>query len=594
MGNSNSVGGGDDAAPNHNEEEDHVTSIPPNTTTTLSSRLTDHMIRERHADVFNYYKDVRRLGEGSIGSVRLVRRKKGTEGGSAYDSIRNGNSSCGCLIDGIFGCSWLTGTSNSSRHRRNHISESSKSANSNHSELYALKSIQLRLVQKEYLDELRNEISVLRSLDHPNIVKAYEVYETKHNIYVVMEFCSGGDLYSRVPYVESQAARIITQLCSAINHMHSNGIIHRDVSPLKVLIVFLSLLLRELTYFFLQIKMENIMFESKDPMAKIKVLDFGLSKKFIPGMYLSEWVGTVYTMSPQVLLGVYTNKADCWSIGVLAFLLLCNEKPFKGKRSEMLNKIKHCDYNFKNPGWYNVSKEAKGFVAALLTKDPNKRLSAEEALHHPWLTKKSFTDSSVAKLNESLMVNVKDNILSYAQTSEFKRIAAVVVAHKSSVDEIVEMRRAFEKLDKEKHGVITIDEFKHGMALCNDYSEEEVNAMFDSIDVNKNGKIMYTEFIAATLELQGRIEEKRVAEAFDHIDDDDSGYITKKNLKQLLGERGTSEQIDKLIEEADTDGDGKISFEEFLVMYRKDNLLAVKDEIVTNHGSEALSVSEEG
>jgi len=336
------------------------------------------------------------------------------------------------------------------------------------------------------------------------------------------------------------------------------------------------------------------MFESNDEGAKVKVLDFGLSKKFIPGMYLSEWVGTVYTMSPQVLLGVYTNKADCWSIGVLAFLLLCNEKPFKGKRSEMLHKIKHCDYNFKSRGWYNVSKEAKHFVAALLTKDPNKRLSAEEALHHPWLTKKSFTDSmSKAKLNESLMVNVKDNILSYAQTSEFKRIAAVVVAHKSSVDEIIEMRRAFEKFDQEKHGVITIDEFKVAMALCNEYSEEEVNAMFDSIDVNKNGRIMYTEFIAATLELHGRIEEKRVAEAFDHIDDDDSGYITKKNLKQLLGERGTSEQIDKLIEEADTDGDGKISFEEFLVMYRKDNLLAVKDEIVTNHGSEALSVSEE-
>ena len=337
------------------------------------------------------------------------------------------------------------------------------------------------------------------------------------------------------------------------------------------------------------------MFESKDPRAKVKVLDFGLSKKFIPGMYLSEWVGTVYTMSPQVLSGVYTNKADCWSIGVLAFLLLCNEKPFKGKRSEMLHKIKHCDYNFKNPGWYNVSKDAKRFVAALLTKDPNKRLSAEEALHHPWLTKKSFTDSiSKAKLNESLMVNVKDNILSYAQTSEFKRIAAVVVAHKSSVNEILEMRFLFEKFDKEKHGVITIDDFKSAMALCNEYSEEEVNAMFDSIDVNKNGRIMYTEFIAATLELQGRIEEKRVAEAFDHIDDDDSGYITKKNLKQLLGERGTSEQIDKLIEEADTDGDGKISFEEFLVMYRKDNLLAVKDEIVTNHGSEALSVGEEG
>ena len=479
------------------------------------------MIRERHADVFNYYQDVRRLGEGSIGSVRLVKRKKGTEGGSAYGN-REEPGACGCLIDGIFGCSWLT-RSKATNHRRYN-----KSANSNHSEMYALKSIQLRLVQKDYLDELRNEISVLRSLDHPNIVKAYEVYETKYNIYVVMEYCSGGDLYARVPYVESQAANIITQLCSAIGHMHDNGIIHRDI------------------------KMENIMFESSDPMAKIKLLDFGLSKKFIPGMYMSDWCGTVYTMSPQVIDGFYTNKADCWSLGVIAFLLLCNEKPFRGKRSEMLSKIKHCDYTFKSPGWYNVSKEAKRFVVALLMKDPKKRLSAEEALQHSWLKRKDFATVSAKQLNESLMVNVKDNILSYAQTSELKRIVAVIVAHKSSVPEILDMRRAFMKFDTEKDGVITVDEFKAAMAECVEYSDEEVNAMFDHIDVNKNGTIMYTEFVAATLELQGRVEEKRIAEAFDHIDDDDSGYISKENLKKLLGESGTPQRIEKLIESADT------------------------------------------
>jgi calcium-dependent protein kinase len=528
------------------------------TTTIISNRLSDHMIRERHADVFNYYQDVRRLGEGSIGTVRLVKRKKGAQGGSAYDSTRDGGA-CGCLIDGIFGCSWLTPSNHRRRHPTTESSSKSSSVNSNHSELYALKSIQLRLVQKEYLDELRNEISVLRSLDHPNIVKAYEVYETKHNIYVVMEYCSGGDLYARVPYVESQAANIITQLCSAIGHMHANGIIHRDI------------------------KMENIMFQSPDPMANIVLLDMGLSKKFIPGMYMSDWCGTVYTMSPQVIEGVYSNKADCWSIGVIAFLLLCNEKPFRGKRSEMLSKIKHCDYNFKSPGWYNISKEAKRFVATLLTKDPNKRLSAEEALQHPWLKKKDFESVSAKELNERLMLNVKDNILSYAQTSELKKIAAVLVAHKSSVDEILEMRRAFAKFDTEKDGVITIEEFKAAMSESDEYSDQEVNAMFDNIDVNKNGKIMYTEFVAATLELQGRVEEKRLAEAFDHIDYDDSGYISKENLKRLLGESGTPERIEKLIESADTDGDGKISFEEFLVMFRKDNVASVEDEIDTEH-----------
>jgi len=530
---------------------------------TSSNRLTDHMIRERHADVFDYYQDVRRLGEGSIGAVRLVRRRKGTEGGSAYDSTtRRRGGACACLIDGIFGCSWLirsknTTTNNRSRYHQDQEKQVSKTVTSNHSEMYALKSIQLRMVQQEYLDELRNEISVLRSLDHPNIVKAYEVYETKHNIFVLMEYCSGGDLYARVPYIESQAATIITQLCSAIGHMHDNGIIHRDI------------------------KMENIMFESNDPKAKIKLLDFGLSKKYLPGMYMSDWCGTVYTMSPQVLEGVYTNSADCWSIGVIAFLLLCNEKPFRGKRSEVLRKIKRCDYNFNSPGWCNVSKDAKGFVEALLTKDPKKRLSAEEALQHSWLKRKDFETVSTKELNERLMMSIKDNILSFAQTSELKKIAAVIVAHKSSVKEILEMRRAFEKFDKEKDGVVTIDEFKSAMAECDEYSDEEVNAMFDHIDVNKNGKIMYTEFVAATLELHGRVEEKRLAEAFDHIDDDDSGYISKENLKNLLGESATPERIEKLIGSADADGDGRISFEEFLVMFRKDNIAAVEDEIVT-------------
>ena len=509
-------------------------------TSSRSKRLTDRLIRERNADVFNYYQDVRSLGEGSIGSVRLVKRRRGTEGGSAYREVKVGI--CGCLANGIFGCSWLARSTETDMRR------SRTSINSKHSEMYALKSIQLRLVQNEYLDELRNEISVLRSLDHPNIVKAYEVYETKRNIYVLMEYCSGGDLYTRAPYVESQAANIIHQLCSAIGHMHANGIIHRDI------------------------KCENIMWESPHPRAKIKLLDFGLSKKYMQGMYLSDWCGTLYTMSPQVIDGAYTNKADCWSIGVIAFLLLCNEKPFRGKRSQVLRQIKDCDYNFKDVGWFNVSKEAKQFVAALLTKYPNKRLSADEALQHSWLKKKLFETKS----EKNLMENVTENMLTYAKTSELKKIAAIIVAHKSSVKEISKMRRAFEQFDIEKNGVISMDEFKAALGDFDEYSEEDIHDMFGHIDVNKNGKIIYTEFIAATLELHGRVEEKRLADAFDHIDDDDSGYISKENLQKLLG--GTPERIKSLIESADTDGDGKISFDEFLVMFRKENIAAVGEE----------------
>lgn len=151
---------------------------------------------------------IRLLGEGSIGSVSLVRRKKGTEGGSAYPKKSAMQKILGC-------CSSITEAVNDTPNSNAH--------------LYAIKSIQLSLVQQIYLDELKNEIEVLRSLDHPNIVKAYEVYESRRNLFVVMEFCSGGDLYIRAPYTENEAASLMTQLCSAISHMHKHDIVHRDL-----------------------------------------------------------------------------------------------------------------------------------------------------------------------------------------------------------------------------------------------------------------------------------------------------------------------------------------------------------------------------
>eukprot|EP00578_Thalassiosira_sp_NH16_P021397 CAMPEP_0181101490 /NCGR_PEP_ID=MMETSP1071-20121207/13782_1 /TAXON_ID=35127 /ORGANISM="Thalassiosira sp., Strain NH16" /LENGTH=548 /DNA_ID=CAMNT_0023184345 /DNA_START=50 /DNA_END=1696 /DNA_ORIENTATION=+ len=530
----------------------------------LSTRsLTNHMIRQRNADVFDYYKEVRTLGEGSIGAVSLVRRKKGTEGGSAYNSLRGKENmvNIGCM--GFFGCLLpkrkpprIEKASDRSPRPSRRPSQSSA-----HSEEYALKSIQLRLVQRKYLDELRNEIVVLRSLDHPNIVKAYEVYETKANIYVLMEYCSGGDLYARAPYMENQAATMVSQICSAISHMHKNGVVHRDL------------------------KVENIMFESREPMARIKVLDFGLSKKFMPGSsgVMTEWVGTVYTMAPQVLNGIYDSKADCWSIGVIAFLLLCDEKPFRGKsRAEVIQNIKRGRYNFNAHGWYNISKEAKQFVASLLVHDPQKRLSAEEAVNHPWLKKTQFPVTEAdAKATENLMGNVMDNILSYAKMSELKRIAAVVVAHKSSSDEILDMRKAFDKFDEKKDGVISMEEFKLALAEFN-YTDEELAGMFSQMDVNNNGVILYTEFLAATLEMHGRVEEKRLAEAYDHIDDDDSGYISKENLIKLLGEDVLPSRVEKLIREVDQDGDGMISFEEFLIMFRTNNNMTANEGLTEN------------
>lgn len=181
------------------------------------------------------------------------------------------------------------------------------------------------------------------------------------------------------------------------------------------------------------------MFESKDEFSPIKVLDFGLSKKFLPGMtkLMTEGVGTLYTMAPQVLNGIYSSKADCWSLGVIAFVLLSQRKPFAAKtRAKTKELIMRCQYRFDHRDWDGISQDAKDFVSSLIVYDPNKRFSAKKALDHPWLKKnsneKDIRASVEYKKQTSLMNHVHDNIIGYARMSSLKRIASVVVAHKSS------------------------------------------------------------------------------------------------------------------------------------------------------------------
>ena len=174
---------------------------------------------------------------------------------------------------------------------------------------------------------------------------------------------------------------------------------------------------------------------------------------------------------------IYTLRA----IGVIAFLLLCDERPFKGKnKKEVMQNIKRCNYNFKAPAWDNVSQDAKDFVSSLLIYDQEERLSAEAARRHHWLNKPQLTLSQTRRSSQHLLEDAKDNILAYARASELKKIAAVVVAHKSSTAEILDMRTAFDKYDKAKDGVISMEEFKLALAEFN-YTEEELNDVFTNL-----------------------------------------------------------------------------------------------------------------
>jgi calcium-dependent protein kinase len=166
------------------------------------------------------------------------------------------------------------------------------------------------------------------------------------------------------------------------------------------------------------------MFESRREDAQIKVIDFGLSKKFFTGEkdIMKEGVGTLYTMAPQVLQGVYTSQADLWSVGVMTYMLLSSHRPFYNrKRRVMIDNIMRADYNLKSVYWDPVSDEAKDMVNNLLVVDPSKRMNASEALEHKWLSKEF--NLSDRKPDASVEKAVKASLVSFRHASELKKIA---------------------------------------------------------------------------------------------------------------------------------------------------------------------------
>mmetsp|Transcript_14217 Transcript_14217/g.21855 ORF Transcript_14217/g.21855 Transcript_14217/m.21855 type:complete len:502 (-) Transcript_14217:136-1641(-) len=416
---------------------------------------------------------------------------------------------------------------------------------------YCMKEIQIERLTDESMEELKNEIEILKELDHPNIIRPHETFEWKTKFVIVMELASGGDLYTRFPYIEDQAAIIIGKLLSAITYMHDSGITHRDI------------------------KLENIIFEDESS-SEIKLIDFGFSKKFVKSKYLHERLGSVYTVAPEVVKGLYTEKADLWSVGVLAFMLLSNgEMPFaqgntesrKFSRKQMVKNILRGSFNFEGPSWKDISQEAKDFISLLLVRDPDKRLGANQALHSKWMLNKFNINERSTMLTEYSLSQITKSFQKYCRSCDLKKLSLMIIAHESDSKDVVELREAFDQFDVADNGTITMDEFKTAMRKYNDeyepYSDKQLDLIFSEIDVDREGKISYTEFLAASLEFSGPIGEEKLHEAFSILDTDNSGFISKDNICEVLGKHCSEKEAEEFIACADSARDGILSFDEF-------------------------------
>ena len=342
----------------------------------------------------------------------------------------------------------------------------------------------------------------------------------------------------------------------------------------------------------LQIKMENILWESPHPDAEIKVIDFGLTKEYsIQNEILTERVGTLYSMSPETMKGIYTQQADLWSVAVCTFIMLANgqTKPFEGRTpKEVVAKVLRGEFSFDGDVWKDISEQAKDFIRRMLVVEPTERPTAAEALDHEWIVSHHREQNMGNRTSESFKKQIQESIVAYADMGEFRKLALNVIAKKSTSNEIIGLRKVFEEFDTQNDGTITLDEFTKALS-SSDYSEEEIKAIFHKVDVNKTDVINYTEFLAATLETQGAIEEYRLAEAFDAIDSDDSGYISRENLRNILGDRSDEKLIDQLIAEADFRKDGRVSYEEFLQFFaqtKHDQIRNIYEQVAAEQSSD--------
>jgi calcium-dependent protein kinase len=319
------------------------------------------------------------------------------------------------LGEGAYGCVYKT------KHKKTKL-------------IRAVKAIKRRNIDTQAFG---NEISILKTVDHPNIIRLFECFYDNNYYYMIEEYCSGGDLYDYIKrqrsFTEKKAANIIMQLLSATNHLHMKKIVHRDLKP------------------------ENIVFsETLNNEIFIKLIDFGTSV-CMKNEPLTQELGTIYYIAPEVFKNNYNEKADVWSCGIILYTMLCGHPPFRGtKEEEIKQKILKGKLDFPGKEWNKVSREAVDFVCDLLTYDPNNRISAEKALNNPWLIKMLKCENEEDNILDS---NIMQNLMKFHSAMALQKASLAFIANQiGQHEDYKKLKGEFDKIDVNKDGVLSREE----------------------------------------------------------------------------------------------------------------------------------------
>lgn len=237
----------------------------------------------------------------------------------------------------------------------------------------AIKVIKKHAYDPKEAEFLAREMDIMRSVSHPNIVRTFDIFDSPSHLHIVLEFMRGGELFDIIAeagsFSERQAAQVTRDVIKGVQYLHMMGIVHRDIKP------------------------ENVLCVSKEWPLQVKLADFGLADYSIDGEINEKsnqqsMIGTPGYVAPEVVKREkYGSAVDMWAVGVLLYIMLSGKMPFYGRDDNAcLRMIAVGQFAMPDREWARISPMAKSLVKGLLQTNPDKRLTANAALHHPWLS----------------------------------------------------------------------------------------------------------------------------------------------------------------------------------------------------------------
>ncbi|OEL31760.1 Calcium and calcium/calmodulin-dependent serine/threonine-protein kinase [Dichanthelium oligosanthes] len=416
---------------------------------------------------------------------------------------------------------------------------------------------------------LTNEILVMRRIvenvaPHPNVIGLHDVYEDAHGVHLILELCSGGELFDRIVgrdrYSEFDAAAVVRQIARGLEALHKANIIHRDLKP------------------------ENCLFSDKNEDSTLKIMDFGLSSVEDFSDPIVTLFGSIDYVSPEALSKQDVSAAsDMWSVGVILYILLSGCPPFHAATNrEKHQRILQGEFSFQDHTWKTISSSAKELISRLLSVEPYKRPTARDCAKQDLLDAEVVSKLQRFNARRKLRAAAIASVLSSKVALRTKRLRNLLGTHDLSSEELDNLRAHFARICADGENA-TLAEFEQVLkAMKMEALVPLAPRVFDLFDNNRDGTVDMREILCGLSSLRNSRGDDALRLCFQMYDADRSGCISKEELASMLralpeeclpGDITEPGKLDEIFDEMDANGDGKVTFDEFKAAMQKDSSL---------------------